>query len=1442
MIMKKLLFLILFNFIYIINAQLKYEIINLNTPSQLIKYPTPINYDICNFEIHLMVVNILDQTGPPFSMVSGVDYVFALYKNETSAIFSIVTSTLNGTFLKDISILSYPEYSIKVNCTCDYVDTKKLSVEFVDQLSFNEMNYYSTIFKINGLLRPIVYDVNNGYKIKHIPNTELYTVQFTPDYFLLNPMSNWEVSIKFSDGQYLVFNVTYNNGTTPTVLNENLIDINYFPNENTITTSNGYGKLQTFKVVTKIEPQPLFLMKLSVSGNTFYRIAQPILGSSDNVTFIIPFLIASSGSSFYSFYIQDGQPSFSQISYINDLIIFNVGGDFSNLFSYTIDNETIPMYTSNIVNNENYGFKIFKISSNPEYGHFQEGFPFGFSSGNNLMYNLSYSILSIYDYSLSDIQFFINAPFSILIQKSIPAFKKNGNNGTIDISPSCIDVNSIYLGEFKFLVQISAKSNDQYGINTIKISGDSEKLYKFLSPINLVSGTLLNGIWEFVYNAITSENTPQGTQIYSFTGLNGLIVSGNPISIENPSKLYQLPSINLNNFNIDNLVNISFLYNNVDITNQTVSNIMYFNFTNIEDYKDISVAFNLLDSKTFKDSNFDYDLNKYDHSLYEQSFFAERVNGRYQVFFKIPANTMPGIANYYLTFSKELKIFNSAFPQSAQLNLISKNIDIYGPIFSKIIKNPSNLPQDTFGWLVTIEDNVNGLKNGYITVRGTIDSSLHNFTIEPSKAIKGDKWVGEYEIYIKEHQSQCIHQSYEITDVVLYDTFNNKAIYDKNFMSGTDNIKNPFIYYLNDTMIFTLTPINICYGIPDTSAPMLLSFKSSTPSLDVGSLNGRNITFEFESQDQQTGIRENQFPIVYLTTLNLDIHKCISTNSTPFQTTTKFTCTTTVPIGFGYPTGIIFSVYGFINNGGYYSGYSTQSLKDSGFDYSLNTTIYTENQPIITSTNSITNYGGSLMIYGRKLAYGNIGDIQSILVLLKYSDDGNGGIYISFTPKTIYDSFILIEGIRATNQSFTIKITSSSTPIESNEFTVTPKLFFFNYTAPIEPTISPTTSPSSTPSSTPTTSPSLTPSVTPTTSPSLTPIPTVSPIPTNPPQKCQGNPECGGSNQGICKEGGCVCYPPFIGLTCTSQIIIVPQPSTNSTNPSTEIPIPPTDNSQDSEDISKAIFKSLISLVSLRELNFKGEETKLYTFDKWIFTPLNNNKHLYETSINSNLNTITNISATLEWFNKSTTVEFANQQLQMNPSSIKYTIEINEYPFSQSLNTLQLVMSASLISSETDDICSSKEFGNTTNGDDSNFLKIQVDNHSVYGRFIKRAIIDSKVQSIENVLLDSTMKPISTSHSTQSYIGITIPQYSKQVIIDPDFSIIIDQRAASSNSENSICSNNSSSLTGGQIAGIIIGGVAFLAVIIVCIFYFFYKNKKDKLLQQSMKRKLEKVG
>ncbi|KAK5579524.1 hypothetical protein RB653_009208 [Dictyostelium firmibasis] len=167
---------------------------------------------------------------------------------------------------------------------------------------------------------------------------------------------------------------------------------------------------------------------------------------------------------------------------------------------------------------------------------------------------------------------------------------------------------------------------------------------------------------------------------------------------------------------------------------------------------------------------------------------------------------------------------------------------------------------------------------------------------------------------------------------------------------------------------------------------------------------------------------------------------------------------------------------------------------------------------------------------------------------------------------------------------------------------------------------------------------------------------------------------------------GCNCYVPWIGLTCTSQIIIVPQPTINTTNPQTEIPTTPTDNNQ--------------------------TKVNIYIFDQWIYTPINQFKNQYFTTISS-----TNITVTLEWFNQTTSIEFVNQNLTMNPSTINYTIEITNYPFVNKLNQLQLVMSASL-TLNSNEICSSNQFGNTSTGDDSNYLKIQIENHSLYGRFI----------------------------------------------------------------------------------------------------------------------------
>ncbi|KAN0032013.1 hypothetical protein ACTFIV_005886 [Dictyostelium citrinum] len=104
----------------------------------------------------------------------------------------------------------------------------------------------------------------------------------------------------------------------------------------------------------------------------------------------------------------------------------------------------------------------------------------------------------------------------------------------------------------------------------------------------------------------------------------------------------------------------------------------------------------------------------------------------------------------------------------------------------------------------------------------------------------------------------------------------------------------------------------------------------------------------------------------------------------------------------------------------------------------------------------------------------------------------------------------------------------------------------------------------------------------------------------------------------------------------------------------------------------------------------------------------------------------------------------------MNPSTLKYNINITAFQFLNGLNTLQLVIYATAQpTSPHDDQCSSNEFGNTTSNDNSNYLQLSVNEHSLYGRFIKRGIVDNNIISIEFIRLD------------------------------PDFSVLLDQTSAS---------------------------------------------------------------
>ncbi|EGC33480.1 hypothetical protein DICPUDRAFT_36676, partial [Dictyostelium purpureum] len=839
---------------------------------------------------------------------------------------------------------------------------------------------------------------------------------------------------------------------------------------------------------------------------------------------------------------------------------------------------------------------------------------------------------------------------------------------------------------------------------------------------------------------------------------------------------------------------VSFLYNNIDVTNKTVYNSMYFNYSSNVPRDTPFILY--LNGDDIKTPRVIYSLAGNEIPFY--AFWNSTIE-LFQIDFIIPANSQPSNNYpYNLIVNRVYTLPNYALPASCQLRVKSSNMDLYGPVFKKITKL-TNIDADInvkkVGWKVEIEDEVNGFQFGNIVVRGSIDNSIYNFTFSPKNALAGSVYRGEYEIYVNV-SSPCVSQNFIMTEVLLQDSMGFNSSFSITFKSqnGLYSILNPFINYLNDSLINSVS-LNCPSQNFDSSPPELLSFVASRSSIDVGSLD-RTVNIVLEARDIDSELKNDQTPIVYFSDTSLGLVSCHTQQISSNKTNSIYNCSVEIPVGFGYPHGIYISVYGLINRFGLYSGFAVDQLKNSGFSYFISTVdSFDTNQPIISGNKKLSTKDTKLWLYGK-----GFNDVKYIEVFYHLDNAELQTIFMD----NLYPSAISLTLSKKTYKPFYVTLVTKNGR-KSNQYLVSP--FYFPIPNYIDITQE-TSNPSSTSSN------------------------SEDPIITNAPQECKGTPKCGGDKKGTCTSNGCMCYYPYVGLDCSSKSIETLPPSLNKTTP--DIELPTTENGGNSE--TEVTYKSLVSIVALRELDYDHKQFKYHPLKDWKFKQINSSVSEYYCGIEISNKTVS-IKTKIQWFDKETTIEFANQTLIMNPSTIKYTIEISSYPFSTNLNSLQLIMLAKIESSKTNNICSNKEFGETSNGiDNSNYIKVQVEDHSVYGRFIKRAFLDNKVKSISNEFLDESLSTLSSSYQSQSFVGINIPYFKEMSIIDPDFSVLLDGSSASSKS-NSICSKNSG-LSASKIAGIVIGCVAFIVVIIVSIIYHYRKKHKNLKFFQAMNNKL----
>ncbi|KAF2070667.1 hypothetical protein CYY_008012 [Polysphondylium violaceum] len=769
------------------------------------------------------------------------------------------------------------------------------------------------------------------------------------------------------------------------------------------------------------------------------------------------------------------------------------------------------------------------------------------------------------------------------------------------------------------------------------------------------------------------------------------------------------------------------------------------------------------------------ELNPLNPPVKAHSIFNSTTN-MYQIDFTIPAGLMTGTIAYTLVYNSYLakashSMVNAKFGANSQIRVTST--PTFDHLFPVVEGVSGEQDMSLYPGKISLKWSISFSDTANFKSGSVTFASVYNkqgFTLPISANNPTFTVEFQLEIELNNCKEYDPTEFYYIQSIETEDVLGNKG----KTVRWTNKTIHPFYKFdaVTDDYIYVK-----CLTTNDISLPQVNFVKSQFPVLDTTSSSSRNVEIDFNVFDDTSPISKTHLPVCYFLSLPSTFYSITAKIKEVVDTKNiTWTCLGSLPYGFGSGYLIPVSIYGIYDTALNYIGYSAYDLATEEHLSYIDARVATAYEPFIQSTSTFYSTGGTLIIYGNSLGP------QYRLVYLEQST-------LSFICTSTTSTYIKCEGLPSTTVSFHISLNGESAV--SNIFIVNPVLV-----APDINTPSPTPTATSTPS-------------------------------------CSS--DCGEPlNYGKCINGACVCIPPHNGFDCKANIdnstVIKPNP----TQPTVNITIPGTSSGQTPQ------FTSFVSVVALHELDSAGTLLNNYQFnsDKWILVNEGSSSNdqvttvQYKYVIDNSLNTT--IVSTVQVFAKVTNITFGNQQLYMNPSTIKFTFNITSYPFTKSTNALQVIMTAALESSKKV-ACSYKEF--IDDQSNSQYLRIQIEDRSLFGRFIKFGMVDGREQIITNTVLDSSYggKDLSTSTSDQSYIGLNVPYYTKYALLDPDFSVLVETRSARDQA-NSVCTSESSKkLTNAQLAGIIVGGVVF--VFIVCaIAIYLYTRKSTSPIAMKLRR------
>ncbi|KAM9974885.1 hypothetical protein ACTFIW_008355 [Dictyostelium discoideum] len=993
------------------------------------------------------------------------------------------------------------------------------------------------------------------------------------------------------------------------------------------------------------------------------------------------------------------------------------------------------------------------------------------------------------------------------------------------ISPTGI-LSNFYILRFKV-------QSDYSEFHHLDING--KKVY----AINIVSGGLSQGsigYYEINVNytfikSLSNSFTISACGIYLDCQINQYFPQ-----LLNPFPSLQLPQNNL--ITVYNITYINFKYNNLNTTNTSRNNTIYLKINGLSGSSDAETI--------------QFKLDIYQDYL---PFTWNSLLSMFQCNFKIPGNYYSGNVGYSIILGSNSFSYSSVFiatGSNSTLDVTSLKSDMLPPIINyiqaypttSISLDPYNSSLNIFGWDLEIEEGVNGFDHGEVNITSAYDKVGFTFKFNSSDLIDG--YI--IEIRINHTEMVCLDQAYSITSVYLID----KQGYETSRSSQYQSVSALFKVAASDQLLIYVQCPNdngIEYNSthPDVVVPFIYSFFLDSGltdiQLDYGSpSSNKTVIATLTIEDSESGLSSRHHPTIYLqdvfgTLISISIGNGMTVeDDTVFRRI--YSCIFTIPFGFGYPAGISIAVYGIVDRFMNTRGYNHYSLL---YDVNGRGTV----SPFISTSYSLApsivnmvptfdpDYkSAQFIIYGSFLGLVS-SDVQLTIEYISESSQSSSQdsqsqestfsprnilstttTTVPFTVSSIFGNLIAISVNLQNAISRQIQIQLNVAGQSSN---------VYNFILPSEVIDSTSSSSGISTTTTSTTQDSTSGSATSgggSTTSGGGGSSTTSTTTGTSGSDCSKLSNCGGSSQGNCvADNTCSCINSWIGVDCNSKPLEGVSISVNPNAPSASL---------DQDDGSGVKLSSLINLYQIREIDsISNKIIHQYDLqDKWV--PVKQSSPIPNTFIYSN--TLANakssvIYAKIAIYDKQSTFEFAGQQYSINPNSIKFTINITNYKVDNVLNNLELIMQAQLNSSQTDDICSKKE---VVKGSGSDQLSVQLNNKSLYCRFLNSALLDgvTVVKNLTHVNLNSEFQALVEPNSGQYFYGIVLPTFNDYVVLDPDFSLLLQSSTISSD-DGGVCSSSSSKkFPVGAIVGIVVGGVALIVVIAIVISTILFRRHR----------------